>query len=790
MLNTLGLSTGVAAALLLFLVVRYELSFDKFHQNHERIYRVILREEYSGGNIDFTPGSALPVAAALKSDIPQFEKIVPVFGTLEPKVTVLGSDSAGTNAPEKYIEKGEGLLVEPGFFDLFNFRWLSGRPEVLAEPNVVVLSRKFAEKYFKDYRQAVGKLLRIDNQTTMRVEGVLEDTPGNTGFPLNLVISYASKRAQPKLFGFGDFNNWNSISSNDQIFVRLPETLSAEKANSLLEEFSRKHYEGRNAQYKRLHMLSPLADMHHDDRLAQFESRTISRERIGNMSIIGVLILLMACINFINIYSALATRRAKEVGVRKVLGSHKLQLVTQFMTETFMVVLVAVGLGAVLARIALPVLERNFELAIDPSFYATPAAVFYLAALVAMLTVLSGVYPALVLSSFSPVEVFRKNLPKGWMRGASFRQVLIAFQFATAFVLAIGTIVNLLQTDYISRLDLGFEKEGVFTLNMDPEYRLQFQSFRNELLRIPGIKAVSFSSDHPSSGNNWGVNFSFTDHTRDEDFEASIKMADGDYFDTYGIRFVAGRAYDVRDTVSSYVVNETLLKKLGIQDPESVIGKDLRLGRREPAPIIGVVRDFHTSSARDATKPVLITGSDRYYWNGGIKIRSQNLLRTVEQVRAVYERIFPEVAFVGNFYDENIDSYYKSERQTGLLYRVFSGLAVFIACLGLLGLTAFTAEARTKEIGVRKVLGASAVNVMALLSRDFLKPVAFAIVIGWPVAWYVMSRWLQDYEYRIDIEWWMFAAAGLGAVAIALLTVCGQAIRAAVANPVEALRNE
>ncbi len=790
MLNTLGLSIGVTAALLLFIVVRYELSFDTFHQNHERIYRVVLREEYSSGNIDFTPGSALPVAAALKNDIPQFEKIVSVFGTLEPKVTVLGSDSSTTDVREKYIEKGEGLLVEPGFFDMFNFRWLSGRPEVLAEPNVVVLSRKFAEKYFGDYRHAVGKLVRIDNQTTMRVAGVLEDAPGNTDFPLNLVISYESKRAQPKLFGFGDFDSWSSVSSNDQIFVQLPETLSEEKANSLLEEFSRKHYEGRKAQYHRLHLLSPLSDMHHDDRLAQFEGRTISRERISNMTIIGVLILLMACVNFINIYSALATRRAKEVGVRKVLGSHKMQLVMQFMTETLIVVLAAVGLGAVLTWFTLPMLERSFELAIDASFYATPATALYLAALVIILTALSGVYPALILSSFSPVEVFRKHLPKGWMRGASFRQALITFQFATAFVLAIGTIVNLLQVDYISRLDLGFEKEGVFTLNMDPEYRLQFQSFRNELLRIPEIKSVSFSSDYPSSGNNWATSFSFNDHTRKEDFEASIKMADGDYFDTYGLQFVAGNSYDVRDTITRFVVNETLLKKLGIQDPESVIGKDLRLGRWEPAPIVGVVRDFHTSSAREATKPVLITISDHYYWNSGIKIHSQNLHRTVEQVRAIYEKIFPEVAFVGNFYDENIDNYYKSEHQMGLLYRVFSCLAVFIACLGLFGLTAFTAEARTKEIGVRKVLGASEVNVIALLSKDFLKPVAIAIAIGWPVAWYVMNRWLQDYVHRINIEWWMFVAAGLAAVVIALLTVSFQAIRAAVANPVESLRAE
>ncbi|GAB3704447.1 ABC transporter permease [Spirosoma flavus] len=790
LLNTLGLSVGVAAALLLFLVVRYELSFDTFHTHYKRIYRVARHDIYPNGSESFTPGSALPVAAALKTDIPQFEKVVPVFGTLDPQVTVLGSDSKATNSNSKFIERGEGILVEPDFFNLFDFRWILGQPDVLSRPNVAVLSKTFAEKYFKDHQQAIGKYIRINNQTTMQVVGVLEDAPKTTDFPVNLVISYASKRARPDLFGFGDFNNWGSTSSNDQIFVLMPEKFSVATANSLLDKFALKHYEDRKANDRKTHFLSPLADMHFDERLANFTSKTIPKERIQNIAVVGILILLMACINFINIYSALATRRAKEVGVRKVLGSHKWQLVFQFLIETFLVVLASVSLGVMLAYWALPLIEKVFDIPADSSLYFTPETSLYLIGLLLVLTLLSGLYPSLILSSFSPLEVFRKSLSKGWMRGVSLRQGLIVFQFATALVLIISTVINLRQMDYLNRLNLGFEKEGVFTLNMDTEYRSRYNTFRNELLGLPEVKAVSFSSDHPSSENNWRSSFAFTNLSKEEDFEISMKYADGDYFTTYGIKFLAGGPYAVNDTINKLVVNETLLKKLGIKNPESVIGKKLRVGGSEPKPIIGVVKDFHTESARQAINPLLITISDRFYWDGGIKIQSRNLPQTVDKIKSVFEKTFPEVAFNGKFYDESINNYYKAERQMGLLYRVFAGLTIFIACLGLFGLAAFTAEARTKEIGVRKVLGASVISIISLLSKDFLKLVFVAIVIASPIAWYLMRSWLQDFQYRIGIEWWVFALAGLLAIAIALLTVSFQSIKAALVNPVKSLRSE
>ena len=790
LLNVLGLSVSVAAALLLFMAVRYQLSFDTFHADYDRIYRVVRKQVYANGNEEFSPGNPLPVEAALKTDISQFETVVPVFGTLDPYVTVLGSKPDASSFGTKFLEEDEGLLVGPEFFQLFNFRWLVGQPNVLAQPNVVVLSETFAKKYFSDAQQAVGKFLRINNLVTMRVAGVLADPPKNTDLPLNLVISYASKRAKPEWFGAGTFDNWNNATSNDQIFVRLPPNFSEISANGILEKFSRKHYDERKDNVKKTHFLSPLTDFHHDERFDVLSAKTvlIPRQSIWNMATVGVLILLMACINFVNISSALATQRAKEVGVRKVLGSYKSQLVAQFLSETFLVLLAALSIGVGVAYVALPLLGQLFDIPTDASLYFRPGLVLMFLGLLGLLTLVSGLYPALILSSFSPLAAFRQNVASGWLRGLSLRQSLIVIQFTAALVLIISTVVNLRQMNYLSRLNLGFEKEGVYNFGMGIEYRARNTTLRNELLRIPGISTVAFSSDVPSSTNKWTSNFAFTNLSKNEGFVASLKMADGDYFNTFGIKFLAGASYAPGDTVRKFVVNETMLKKLGVQNPQVVIGRNLRLFDKL-SPIVGVVKDFHTNSAREGIQPILMMAGGPYF-SGSVKMRTASLPRTVEQIKATYAKVFQEVTFSGQFYDESLEKYYKADRQMGLLYCVFAGLTIFIACLGLFGLTAFTAEQRTKEIGVRKVLGASVGSIVMLLSKDFLKLVLIAIVIASPLAWWAMTRWLRDFAHKIDIEWWVFALAGSLAVGIALLTVSFQSIRAALMNPVKSLRSE
>ncbi|SFF30450.1 ABC transporter permease [Spirosoma endophyticum] len=792
LLNVLGLSVGVAAALLLFMAVRYEFSFDNFHTNGDRIYRVVRKTVFRNGNEAFTPGYPLPMAAALRTDIPQFETIVPVFATLRPQVTVLGRTPNATRTATKFLEEREGFLAGPEFFQLFHFPFRIGTPAALARPNVVVLTESYARKYFGRIEQAVGQYLLINNKFPMQVVGVLADPPKNTSFPLNLVISYETKRRDfSGSFGVTSFDDWGASSSNDQLFVRLPLNFPVTQADGLLATFSRRHFDEGTNNDKKTHFLSPLADLHHDDRFNGFSPKIspVPRQRLWNMVAVGALILLMACINFVNIALALATKRTKEVGVRKVLGSQKSQLVTQFLIETVLMVVASIGIGAGLVYSALPLLGTLFGLPTDPALYFSPDLGLGLLSLLVGLTALAGLYPALVLSSFSPLVAFRNRVASEG--GLSLRQGLIVAQFTAALVLLISTAVNLQQMDFLSRMDLGFAKEGIFYFGMDREYSPRNATLRNELLRIPGVSSVSFFSDLPSSGTKFQSNFAFTDMARDEDFPVSMKMADGDYCKTYGIRLVAGASYATNDTVPKFLVNETLLKKLNIQNPATVIGRKLRLGGSPPAEIVGVVNDFQTNSARDGGVQPMVILPDTHFFNGGsVQLRSTNLARTAEQIKAIYARVYPEVAFSGKFYDEELNTYYAADQQLGLLYRVFAGLTLFIACLGLFGLATFTAEQRTKEIGVRKVLGASISSIVALLSKDFLKLVLIAIVIASPIAYYAMNRWLQDFAHRIDISGWVFALSGLLAVGIALLTVSYQSIKAALMNPAKSLRSE
>jgi predicted permease len=794
LINVLGLSVGVAAALLLFMAVRYEFSFDTFHLNGDRIYRIARKQVYSNGNESFTAGTPLPVAAALKTDIPQFEAVVPVYATLRPQVTVLGRTPAiRTNAP-KFLEEREGFLAGPEFFQLFHFPWRFGTSASLARPNVVALTERYARKYFGSAEQAIGQYLRINNRFTMQVVGVLADQPKNTNFPLNLVISYETKRRDfTGAFGVTAFTDWGASSSNDQIFVRLSPNLSTTQADALLANFSRRHYDRLNSSDRKTHFLNALADMHHDVRFDGFAPNIVSvpQQRLWSMVAVGALILLMACINFVNISSALATKRAKEVGVRKVLGGQKSQLVAQFLVETVLLVVSAIGLGVWLAYMALPLLEPLFGLPTDPALYFSPDLMLGLLLLLGLLTVLAGLYPALVLSSFSPLAAFRNRVSSGWGHGLSLRQILIVVQFTAALVLLMGTVINLQQMNFLSRMDLGFAKDGIFYFRVDREYNNRNTTLRNELLRIPGVSSVTFFSDLPSSDVKFQSSFAFTNMAKDEDFPVSMKMVDGDYVKTYGIPLVAGASYATNDTVTQFLVNETLLKKLNIRNPASVIGRRLRLGTESPAEIVGVVKDFQTNSAREGgVQPLVILPDKRFFYGGSVKLHSPNLVRTVDQIKATYARTFPEVAFWGKFYDDELNTYYAAERQMGLLYRVFAGLTIFVACLGLFGLATFTAQQRTKEIGVRKVLGASVASIVTLLSRDFLKLVLIAIVLASPIAWYAMHHWLQDFAYKITIEWWVFALAGLLVVGVTLLTVSFQSIRAALVNPVKSLRNE
>ncbi len=788
--NIVGLAMGVAAAILLFALIHYELSFDTFHQKANRTYRVVRDVTTADGNVDYTSGASLAMIDAIKQEIPQFEKVVPVCGTLEPQITVLGKDPNNNSNNNKYTEDNQGICAGPEFFDVFDFKWLIGSPKVLAEPNVVVLSRKYAEKYFGKYEVAVGQYLKYNNNTVMKVVGILDDIPLNTDLPANLVFSYASKRSNSENFGFGQFDNWGSTSSMDNIFVVLPEKYTEQQANKQLGVFTQKHWDAKKDNDKKIHKLSAISNMHYDDHYSNYSDRTVSKKKISGIALVGLLIIFMACINFINISTAIASKRAKEVGVRKTLGSANVQLIKQFMTETMILVGFAIGIGLLIARLSLPLLSSMFDYPLAARPFSEPMLWVFVVSIFIVINVFSGIYPSLVLSSFTPLDAFRQKVKVGWTKGLSLRQGLIVFQFSIALIMMLGTLVNFEQMRFIENMETGYTKEGVFTFGTDIEYKSRFQTFKDKLKQIPEVQSVSLSNDEPSSDNDWQSNFNYDNAAKDADFNINMKFADGDYFKTYGLKIVAGQPYSTTDTLRKIVVNETLLRRLGVKNPETAIGKMIRVGGWDPYPIVAVIKDFQVGSAKDEIAPLITTTAPKFYWRGGIKLSSSNLTATVAKIEKVYSEVFPEVVFSGTFYEDKLKEYYKAEQQLGLLYRIASLLAIFISCLGIFGLATFVAEQRIKEIGIRKVLGATMLNITSLLSKDFVKLVLISMVIAFPVAYYFMNEWLQDFKFRTDIQWWYFVLVGLLSIIITLISVSYQAIKAALMNPVKSLKTE
>jgi len=789
-LNVLGLSVGVAACLLLYVVYSYESGFDKFHSKADRTYRIVRQTDFATGQTDFTPGSPLPFFAALKVDIPQFEKLVPVYGTLEPQVTILGKDAKNQASTKKFYEDDDGLLTTPEFFDVFDFPFLEGSKAVLKDPNVIVLSQRRAEKYFGKWQDAVGQFVKINNKTVMKVGGILANPPANTDFPVDIVVSYESKRQQPLAFGFGGFESWGGTSSNDQLFVLLPEHVTPASIDKLLAKFVSKHYNNKTDNSRITHFLSPLSEQHHDDRFVNYSDHIIARNVLWTLVVIGILIISMACINFINLATVQSVRRSREVGVRKVLGSGRSELMRQFLSETVLIVAFAVVLGLVIAMLSMPLLGKISRVPADLPVVQNPELWLFIIGLAIVVSFVAGFYPAVVMSGFRTIEAIKSKIANRSLGGVSLQKTLIIVQFGISQILVVGTIVTIAQMKYIGNLDLGFVKEGVYSVNLDEAYQTRFETLRNELLQSPDIASVSFSSDVPSSDDNWSGNFAFDNKGKDEEFQVFNKFADHNYFQAYGLEFAAGGPYRAGDSTGACVVNETLLHKVGMKDAQQAIGKNIRMGGGEWRPIVGVVKDFKANSARDAVKPMLIMPMPNFYWMAGIKIQTKNVSRAVGEIEDIYARVFPEVTLRGKFFDQSIEEFYNQDRQLSLLYQIFAGLSIFIACLGLFGLATFMAQQRMKEIGVRKVLGASVSSIVGLLSKDFLLLVFIAIILASPVAWYFMDKWLQDFEYKITISWWMFVVSASLAILIAFTTVSFQSIKAALMNPVRSLKSD
>jgi len=787
-INIAGLTVGIAACLLIFVVVQYELSFDTYQPGYKSTYRLVTKKDREG-SIRYSAGISVPAVDAFRLYFPQ-AIVTGVDAIYDSQIVapVAGGTPAGD---KKFIEKTGIMFAGPQLFDIFSATWLAGSPSVLKDPNMVVIDKSSAEKYFGDWQSAMGKTLRMDNLLTLKVAGVIRDVPANTDLPLKVLVSYITWKQNAKSYGY--FDTWDETSSNWQVYIKFPANISQNTIDRQMLSFADKQFDNKKrTAVKRYAIAQPLSELHFDTRFGgTLGDHITSRATLRTLSFIAVLIIVMASINFINLSTAQSVGRSKEVGIRKVLGSTRGQLIGLVMCETAIIALLSAGLAVCIGELALPVL-KNIASVPDTIGLVNPGVLLCLTCVVCAVVLISGIYPALIVSGFKPIQALKNKINSAVVGGISLRRVLVVTQFAISQLLIIATVIAIKQMNFVNNADLGFNKEAVLVIPCpaDSIGLSRLNSFKLQVLALPGVKAASFTSDVPSSSHNNSTNFVFNHSGKDPGFDVFTKIADADYFETFGLRFIAGKGYEQSDTAREVVINETMMHKLGIKRAEDVIGKTIRFDSNSWRPIVGVVADFKTNSMREEIKPVVIYPAKQSEQEIAVKIQGQKLTKTVASVQKLWENRYPEYAYTGFFVDDSIAKFYKQENQLELIYKTFALIAIFISCLGLYGLVSFMAVQRTREVGIRKVLGASIGSIVYLFSKEFIVLIVVAFALGAPAAWYLMNGWLQTFAYRISPGVWIFAAAIATSLLIGWATVGYKAIKAALANPVKSLRSE
>jgi putative ABC transport system permease protein len=785
-INIAGLAAGIGICLLIFITIQFELSYDNFHSKKDRIYRVLTEYHHADlANVFYGSGVPLAIPAALGNNFPQVEKVVPIFSEANDQIIVL--DDKGQTVKKFKEEKGV-FFTEPAFFSIFDFQWLSGNPATaLKEPNTAVLTKEIAEKYFGDWKSAVGKTIRWNNLYTLKITGILATIPANTDFQFKIVISYGTGFTAD----FAKSTDWQSTRSAFGCYLLLAPNTSADAFNVQLRALSKKMEPPDD---KDSHIIQPLSQVHYDTQAGNYSGKRISPELIRALWLIAGFILLIACVNFINLSTAQALNRAKEVGVRKILGSNKWQLKMQFIAETFLIVASSVILSVLISILLLPSLSRIVDLPLTINFISNPVIVVFLLIITIVTTLLAGLYPSAVLTRFNPIDTLKTTMKAKSTKGISMRRGLVIFQFVIAQALIIGTLIMIKQMNYFTSRPLGFDKDAIVNIPFprDSAGTSRLSVLRKELSDVTGIRNVSFSSNTPIEDDNdsW-TNFKFDNAAKETDFYAILKWVDNHYLSTYKLQLAAGRNLQASDTAREFLVDELLLKNLGITDPSLAIDKKINLwGEEINGTIVGVLKEFNARSLRRDLAPVLMTTLTTGYRVAGIKFANSDISSMMKSIEKIWNRIYPDFVFEYKFLDSKIDSFYRQERQLSELYQIFAVIAILLSCLGLYGLASFMAVQRIKEVGIRKVLGATTSHIVYLFSKEFVVLIAIAFVIASPIAWYFMHQWLQDYVYRIRISGWIFLLGGLISVLIALITVSLKAIKAALANPVRSLRSE
>jgi len=812
-INIIGLAIGISACIIIYLITHFELSYENFHPNKGRIYRAVTDIREYKGAISHAPLISYSSSLIIRNQFTGIDKTAYFFNYYFKVSIPDGKQNAKIFAmPDPSKDVADVIITEPQFFEIFKYEWLAGNAATaLNSPFKVVLSESKARSYFGllPLSEIMGREVIYNDSLRVRVSGIVKDFQKNTNIIFNDFISFSTIQSSfldrsPYLGGAADPEQWG-WSDYGQAFIELSKGASATQIDAQATAlFKRLNNLGGGHRIKGAFHLQPLADIHFNpDYGADYYSRHSDLSTLYGLMGIAAFILIIAVANFINLSTAQSIQRAKEIGIRKVLGSNRSSLIIQFLSETFLLVTLAVVLSLVFVKLTLGAFQQLIPDGVNLNFLS-PSLFIFLLSITIVTVLLAGFYPAKVLSSYLPALSLKGNAVQPTNQKISLRKALIVFQFTVSLVFIIGTIVIGDQIHYILNKNLGFQKDAIVNIPTDAHYGIKKKYvLAQEIKNLPGIESVSVSQDFPETNYSRGGLLLRQDNGAQ--VQSQYRAGDEQFIPLYGLKLIAGRNVDVpraNDSLTEFLINETCSKRLGFKKPEDALGHVVETGyfnktqfmALNTGPVVGVLADFHSQPLNGSIMPTcFIASKDLYYGMINIKLSTQgkqlsNFTAALNNIEKQWKKIYPEEAFIYSFYDQTIARYYDKEKRTSQIMNSAMIIAVFISCLGLFGLVTFVAERRTKEIGIRKVLGATVTGIVMMLSKDFLILVLISILIASPIAWYFMYHWLEDFVYRININWWVFLAAGFSAILITLITVSFQTIKAALANPVKSLR--
>jgi putative ABC transport system permease protein len=809
-INILGLTLGVLACLVIYLYVTFEFSYDKFHADRDRIYRVIVSTSKTNGSHNEGPWMPPPLAADLRRESTGFSAVTGLY-TDDTKVTIPEKGKPNRIIPA--IGDGERqhiTFADADYMEIFHYKWLAGNPTTaLQKPFSVVLTESEAKRYFQNGQPSdwLGRPVVYYDSLTVSVTGIIKDWQQNSDFGFKDLISYNTIAHS---FMKDQVDGWNMYGSNVNAYVKLSPGTTKAQAEKQFPAFLKRHAQLETGEKGTL-LLQPLSDIHFNDGYNDEYGRRAHKPTLYALAGIALFILVIAAINFINLATAQALLRAREVGVRKVLGSSRAGLVWQFLSETGLIVISAMALALLLANPVIATLQGFIPYGVRLHL-GDPNTWLFMALTIAVTCLLAGWYPARALSSYLPVISLRGQGVQQLNSKSWLRKGLIVFQFTVSLFFIIGTMMIGRQIHYMLNTDLGFKKDAIVTINLpwdQPKNRKAV--FVTEISSLAGVQQVSLGSASPQATGHGGTSIEYKAAT-DTKIDASFNQIDPAYLSLYGLSLLAGRNFTIADTARrgsdatatgpaqppfrAFMLNETAARALGFKNPAEAVGKQVSTGFGGIlGPVVGVVKDFHSQSLHQKIDPFFFTTQ----LAGGnlVSVKLSSAAMSPDQVKAVmtqletaFKKVYPESPYQSRFLEDALQQLYKDDQQTAQIINIAMGIAIFVSCMGLFGLAAFTATQRTREIGIRKILGAGVLNLVSMLSREFILLVVLSTLIAAPIAGWAMNRWLDNFAYRASMPWWIYALAGLAAITIALLTVSFQAIRAATANPVDSLRSE